>query len=147
MDPREDLCRREDAGWTRLHALLERLSPAALVSPVLNDDGWSPKDVMFHIGAWQAEAGRQLDRMRAGTYEEPELDIDAVNAAWLELSRDLDLKIAEAELIASRARLLKGFASLPEITPAAEEWFTESGELHYREHLPELQTYADRMSD
>ena len=116
------------------------------MSPALNDDGWSPKDIMFHIGAWQAEAGRQFERMLAGTFERPRIDVEAVNAEWLELSRGLDLKTAEAELRSSHTRMLQEFAWLPAVTPDAEEWFTEAGELHYGEHLPALHDFVERLS-
>jgi hypothetical protein len=144
MDRRKKLCSQEEAGWNELHGLLDLLSPQELESAILNPDGWAPRDVMFHIGAWQAEAGRQIERMIAGTYEEPDLDIDALNGEWLALSRGLDLKTAEAELCSSRNRMLQEFASLPEVTPEAEEWFAESAHLHYQEHLPELDAWVRR---
>jgi Mycothiol maleylpyruvate isomerase N-terminal domain len=144
MGRREDLCTLEETGWIELRGVLERLSPQELERATLNPEGWVPKDVMFHVGAWQAEAGRQLERMIAGTYEEPNHDIDALNEEWLGLSRALDLKTVEAELCSSRTRLLQDFSSLREITPEAEEWFAESGHLHYRVHLPELDDWMRR---
>jgi Mycothiol maleylpyruvate isomerase N-terminal domain len=138
---RDELLAREDAAWQKLHAALSELSTEQLHTPTLNPEGWAPKDLMFHIGGWLAEAGRQLERMRAGTFTEPDLDVDAINDEWFELSRRLDLNSVEAELVSSRTRMLSELSALPELTPSAQEWFEESGELHYTEHLRELRSW------
>jgi hypothetical protein len=144
MDRRRELFDREDAAWAELHEALDAFGPEQLQSSTLNEEGWSPKDVMFHIGAWLAEAGWQLERMSAGTFVEPELDIDELNARWLEVSKGVDVETAKAELMSSRARLLQALEDLPEITPQAQEWFEETGDVHYLEHLPELRAALAR---
>ena len=144
MDRRRELVDREDAAWTELHEAMDAFGPKQLESPTLNEEGWSPKDVIFHIGAWLAEAGLQLERMREGTFVEPELDTDELNARWLEVSRGVDVETAKAELFSSRTRLLQAFEELPDITPQAQEWFEESGDVHYLEHLPELRAALAR---
>ena len=144
MDRRRELVDREDAAWTELHEAVDAFGPEQLESPTLNEEGWSPKDVIFHIGAWLAKAGLQLERMREGTFVEPELDTDELNARWLEVSRGVDVETAKAELFSSRTRLLQALEELPEITPQAQEWFEESGDLHYLDHLPELRAALAR---
>jgi hypothetical protein len=144
MDRRRELVDREDAAWAELHAAVDAFGPQQLESPTLNEEGWSPKDLMFHIGAWLAEAGCQLERMREGTFVEPELDTDELNARWLEVSRGVDVVTAKAEMMSSRTRLLQALEELPEITPQAQEWFEESGDVHYLEHLPELRAALAR---
>jgi Mycothiol maleylpyruvate isomerase N-terminal domain len=139
---REELFAREEAAWRKLRAALSGLSTEQLLTPTLNAEGWAPRDLMFHVGGWLAEAGRQLERMRAGTFVEPDLDVDGINAEWFQLSRRLDLETVEAELVASRTHMLSALAALPEVTPAAQEWFEESGELHYTEHLRELRGWT-----
>jgi Mycothiol maleylpyruvate isomerase N-terminal domain len=138
---REELFAREEAAWQKLRAALSGLSTEQLHTPTLNPEGWAPKDLMFHIGGWLAEAGRQLERMAAGTFTEPDFDVDGINHEWFELSRRLDLDSVEAELASARARMLAEFAALPEVTPSAQEWFEESGEVHYTEHLRELRSW------
>jgi hypothetical protein len=56
----------------------------------------------------------------------------------------VDAETAKAELVSSRSRMLGVLAVLPEITPQAQEWFEESGDLHYLQHLPELRTALRR---
>ena len=139
---REELFEREEAAWQKLHAALSGLSTEQLLTPTLNAEGWAPRDLMFHVGGWLAEAARQLERMRSGTFTEPDLDVDAINDEWFRLSRRLDAETAEAELMSSRARMLASLAALDEVTPSAQEWFEESGELHYTEHLRELRAWT-----
>jgi hypothetical protein len=144
MDRRKELVDREDAAWAELDEVLDAFPPEQLESPTLNEEGWSPRDVMFHIGAWLAEAGKQLEHMGMGTFVDPGLDTDELNARWLDVSRSIDVETARAELSSSRVRMLRELAALSEITPEAQEWFEESGDVHYREHLPELRAALGR---
>jgi hypothetical protein len=54
----------------------------------------------------------------------------------------MDLKTVKAEFAASRTRMVVEFGTLPEVTPAAVEWFEESGPLHYQEHLVDLRRWC-----
>ena len=60
----ERLIVEEDRAWSTLHAIFERVPPARFEEPHVTPGGWSAKDVMFHVGAWLAEASRQLERIR-----------------------------------------------------------------------------------
>jgi Mycothiol maleylpyruvate isomerase N-terminal domain len=105
-------------------------------------EGWSPKDVMFHVGAWMADCGLQLERMRAGSFdpeEETRETIERRNAEWFELSRSMDPHEVRVEFGAARQRMVEEFGSMPEITPEAWEWFEESGPLHYAKHVTDLE--------
>ena len=48
------------------------------------DPDWSVRDVVAHVGTWLAEGAAQFERISAGTYEGHGLDIDALNADFLE---------------------------------------------------------------
>ncbi len=100
------------------------------------------KDTLFHIAAWAADCGVQLERMRMGTWERPDEDVEAQNREWFELSRTMDLGVVRAELSASRTRMVAELGALPEVSPDAWEWFEESGPLHYEAHLRDLRTWA-----
>ena len=82
----------EDAAWTELHSTFAH-GPATIGSRSreLTADGWSPKDAMFHVAAWCAEAANQLERMRLGTYVDPMIDSDIQNREWFDISKDLDV--------------------------------------------------------
>jgi hypothetical protein len=74
----------ERAGWDELIGLIHSLDPAEIVRPgYYRDPDWSVVDLVAHLGMWLAEAGIQLERIRAGTYERKDVDIDALNAKFL----------------------------------------------------------------
>jgi hypothetical protein len=104
------------------------------------------KDVMFHIAAWAAECGAQLERIRMGTFVRSEVDVERLNREWFELSRTMDPHTVRAELAAARTRMVLEFGTLPEVTPDAVEWFEESGPLHYAEHLVDLRPWAAKVA-
>ena len=73
----------ERRGWYALIELVRSLSPAECIEPgYYADPDWSVRDVVGHIGTWLAEAEVQFERIRAGTYEGHDVDIDALNARF-----------------------------------------------------------------
>ncbi len=148
MVRREDLLRSEDRGWNELHSLLETLSRQQMLEPGLTPEGWSVKDLLWHLGAWWAKAGVMLERIRVGTYEGAGhgSSVDELNARFLEEGRRLDMSTVTAELYAARNHALVEFAALPEVTPEAEEWFGESGPEHYDEHQDDLRAWVHTLT-
>src|SRR5215210_1678787 len=79
----------EARGWYRLADLVRSLTPDECVVPgYYVDPAWSVRDVMGHVGTWLAEAGVQFERIAAGTYAGHDIDIDALNATFLEAMRE-----------------------------------------------------------
>jgi hypothetical protein len=129
---------QEDEGFRLLCAEIGRRTDEELERPGVTPDGWSVRDVMFHIAAWAADCGLQLERMRMATWVRPEEDVERQNREWFELSRTMELRVVRAELAAARTRMVVEFGTLPEVTPDAWEWFEESGPLHYASHLVDV---------
>lgn len=146
MDERTKLVEEEDELWVEVSALVDSLAEEQLEMPGLNTDGWSVKDLLWHLGCWTAEAARQLERVRMGTYVDEDWQTDARNAVFLEEGRRQDLATVRAELAAARTRALQEWAAQPQITPEAVEWFGESGPEHYREHLTDLRAWVGTLS-
>jgi hypothetical protein len=148
MGRREDLLRSEDQGWAELRSLLDALSPQQMLEPGLTPEGWSVKDLLWHLGAWSAEAGVMLERIRTGTYDvkDQATNVDELNARFLDEGRRVDLATAKSELYAARNRALMEWAALPKVTPEAEEWFRESGPEHYQEHLDDLRAWVGKLT-
>lgn len=148
MSRREEHLRAEDEGWTELKSLLDALSPQQMLEPGLTPEGWSVKDLLWHLGAWSAEAGIMLERIRSGTYDGwgQAASVDELNARFLEEGRRVDLATAKSELYAARNRALMEWAALPKVTPEAEEWFRESGPEHYQEHLDDLRAWVGTLT-
>ena len=71
----------EHLGWHEIVRLIRHLGPRErMQTGYYTDPDWSVRDLVAHIGTWLAEAQVQLERMRAGTYEGHDIDIDAMNA-------------------------------------------------------------------
>jgi hypothetical protein len=145
MATKRDLCSDEDATWKEFVSAWERV-PNDLFEETGYNPGWSAKDMVAHIGSWQAYAVRMFEQIRVGTFAAERLDVDAMNAGFVEAWRDQPAWAAKAECFASRTRFVQEFDRLSEISPDAEEWFLESGAAHYREHLPRLQEWADELA-
>lgn len=134
----------EESAWRALHAAFDSIPSERLDEPGVTPDGWSSKDLMFHIGAWCGECGDQLERMRTGTYVDVAVDTDAKNREWFETSRRLDVPTVKTALDAARTRMLREWKALDETPSSAVEWFEESGRIHYVEHMRDLQAWRDR---
>lgn len=142
----ERLAAEEDAAWVGLHAAFEAVPSERFEEPRLTPEGWSPKDAMFHVGAWCAEAANQLERIRLGTYVGGGIDIETMNREWFEISKGLDASTVKAELHAARTRMRQEWCELGEqgeTVPNAIEWFVESGHVHFNEHRRQLLTWLE----
>jgi hypothetical protein len=135
----------EDAGWEELHALMDSLSIGEAERPGYYPEGWSAKDLLAHIGSWLAEAGVFLLRIRVGTYQLEDIDIDAMNQTFLEIMKDVPLETARAQASAARARMLLAWGQLSQLTPEAAFWIRKAGADHYAEHLPRLREWVTQM--
>jgi hypothetical protein len=142
----ERLAAEEDAAWLEMHAAFELVPAERFEEPRLTSDGWSPKDAMFHVAAWCAEAANQLERIRLGTYVDVRIDTETQNREWFEISKELDGPTVRAEIHAARTMMRQEWCELcehGEATPDAVEWFEESGHIHYRGHRRELLAWLE----
>ena len=132
--------------WTEIAALCRRLNPDERTRPgYFRDPDWSVKDMVAHLGTWMAEAQVQLLRIEAGTYVEEPLDIDGLNAQFLDAMRGQDWATAWAQAVLARAQMLIVWGRLRERTEAADRWVRKSGAEHHAEHLPRLREWVDEL--
>lgn len=136
----------EADAWQRLHGVMYRMTPEMAEVPGYFREGWTAKDAVAHIGTWMAHGAQMLRRIAAGTYREGELDIDAENERFLAAMRDVPLDTVHLQAAAARSELLRAWAELPEVTPAAEYWVRKAGPEHLAEHLPRLEAWVDELS-
>jgi hypothetical protein len=148
MGRREELLRAEERGWVELNALVGRLAPEQVERSGYAPDGWSVKDLMWHVACWSANCVRAFDQMRAGTFtgQTIEEDTETVNHRWFEQSRRLDLDTVRVEWFASRTLMVERFAAFEPLTPDADEWFDESGPIHYATHLADLRAWVEGLA-
>ena len=84
-----DLMAEEAQLWTELHQLIDTLPADKVEEPGYFPEGWTAKDLIAHLGSWLAEAGVVLDRIRFGTYQPDEIDIDAMNQQFFDSLHDV----------------------------------------------------------
>jgi len=136
----------EAESWHRLHELIDRITPDIAEVPGYFEEGWTAKDAVAHIGTWMAEGAQMLRRIAAGTYRDGEVDVDAENERFLAAMRDIPLETVHLQIASAHAELLRAWAQLPEITPAATYWVRKAGPEHVAEHLPRLEAWLDEVT-
>jgi hypothetical protein len=134
--------------WTKIAALCRSLTADERARPgYFRDPDWTVKDMVAHLGTWMAQAEIQLLRIEAGTYVEEPLDIDGLNARFLDTMRDQDWNTVWAQAISGRAQMLTVWARLRDRTEAADRWVRKSGAEHHGEHLPRLRAWVREMRE
>lgn len=132
--------------WAELLALVHSLEAGEVLEPgYYRDPDWSVADLVAHLGTWLAEAGIQLERINAGTYEPREIDIDALNGEFRTAMRGQPWNVILAQAEASRSRMLAAWYALPVRTDAASWWVAKAGADHYLEHLDRLRDWVREL--
>lgn len=150
MGRREDLLRQEADGWEELIHLVDGLTAEQLERPGYTAEGWSIRELLWHLARWCDEAADVIGRIADGTWDgvDPAAEpgwVERQNLAWFEESRGMPLEAVRVRFQDARARMLARFGELSELTPEADEWFDESGPRHYAEHLPDLRAWVERL--
>ena len=136
----------EHAGWYEILDLVHSLDQADIVRPgYYRDPDWSVADMVAHLGTWLAEAGMQLRRIEAGTYQPRDLDIEALNAEFRTAMSGQPWDVILTQAQASRYRMLDVWYALPSRTDAAAWWVAKAGAEHYREHLGRLRAWVREL--
>jgi hypothetical protein len=137
----------EERGWLALTEVFGDVPPDRFDEPSVTDEGWSPKDVMYHVAAWSEEVAKVLGRIAAGTHREGDPDVQALNEKWFEAGRGLDDDVVRIRFAKGRVAMRQVFSQLTEVDATAWEWFEESGPRHYADHLPDLRSFLERGTD
>ena len=132
--------------WDEITDLCRSLDPRDRERPgyYANPD-WSVKDLVAHLGMWFATAHVQLERIRAGTYEEQPIDVDARNAEALEALRAQDWSTIWSQAHSARVLMLSAWAQMERRTDAADWWVHKAGAEHEMQHVGRLREWASQL--
>jgi hypothetical protein len=152
-----ELVDRVQIEWAALEYVVSGLSLEDLTRA--GPDGWSVKDHLAHVGAWDAELVAVLARRPAhegfGLTAPVEGGIDALNEVLYQRSRDLSIDDVQAEARRAHANLLAALSHLTDADlagTAAEyganpkddrplrEKISEDSYAHYAEHAGWIKT-------
>src|SRR5450432_1159485 len=136
----------ERHGWYELAELVRTLTPAECFVPgYYRDPDWTVRDVVAHLGTWLAEAQVQFQRLRAGTYEGHDIDIDGLNVIFAAAMRGQPWDVTWTQANAARSMMVGDWHGLRQPTEEAAWWIRKSGVDHYAEHLPRLHEWAAEL--
>ena len=146
------------AGRSRWESALAQLTPEQMTAPALFD-GWSVKDVVAHIGAWERTAAAVFASLLSGQapdFEIDEIALDAFNARFFAEHHDQSLD----EVLAGEQAAYQSFLSLVEGASEADlfdsnrfawmqgapfaEWVGANTFEHYDEHLADMPAWLDK---
>jgi hypothetical protein len=149
----DELLARMDAGRARLAALVEGADDDALLEPLF-PNGWSRRDLLAHLGAWERRIAGIFEALRDGSAPERRLDeaeTDALNERFQREWSDLSAaQVVRAEALAfGQVRSLVQNASQEELfDPHHFAWTRQDGAFygwiigntygHLDEHLEDL---------
>ena len=139
----EDAFGQEAKAYEAFARLVAEIPLERREDPVLRD-GWSVKDVLWHVVTWWRDGVTSFLEMHAGTYEEAETtdeQTDRENARALQESQAMSLADVEGAITGARTALLEAFAPVA-TDPEAVELFVSETIDHYEEHLPDLRGFA-----
>ena len=136
----------EERGWYALANLVRSVSPDERMVPgYYRDPDWSVRDLVGHLGTWLAEAATQMERIAAGTYEGHDVDIDGLNALFLEAMQGQPWEIVWTQANAGRTMMLTAWVALREPTDEAAWWIHKSAVDHYAEHTGRLREWVAEL--
>lgn len=136
----------ERVGWYEIAGLVRSLTRDECLEPgYYRDPDWTVRDVVGHVGTWLAEAQKQLERIRAGTYEGHDIDIDALNAQFLEALAGQPWEVAWLQATAGRTRMIAEWYTLLEPNDEAAWWIRKAGADHYGEHTPRVREWVAEL--
>ena len=136
----------ERLGWYEIAGLVRSLTRDECLEPgYYRDPDWSVRDVVGHVGTWLAEAQVQLQRISVGTYEGHDIDIDALNARFLDALADQPWEVAWLQATAGRSRMIEEWYRLSEPNDEAAWWIRKAGGDHYDEHVPRLREWVGEL--
>jgi hypothetical protein len=146
--PNENILEKIEESYADLVRLYRTAPVSWLVDPVLSN-GWSVKDIVAHLAAWEwrcAALLEQADVSNAPLQAEP--DVDALNHETFEERRHWGWEEVEDDARAAHRSLLKAIKKMPPerlADPvvlnaiAAETWE------HYIEHLPAVRAWHQTL--
>jgi hypothetical protein len=144
---RAELLAREQADWDEMTGTWRDLPESAMVKPGACGPGWSVKDVMNHVAAWQEAALRIIPEYLAGRRATLGASTDKFNALQQAADRERTLAASKRRLSRSRRALLKLLEQIPDnalVDPAGRInwWVRYTMYSHYGEHISALSEFA-----
>jgi hypothetical protein len=142
MKTREELMELEYERWTLLRQLLDEVPSSRTDERSLTPEGWTVRDLVWHLASWDDVVATQLESMKVGTFDEGfDWNTDENNARFLTSGQMITYAEAMLALEVSRTRVRRAMEELEEVSRRSVELFSEPAYMHVDDHLPELRRF------
>jgi hypothetical protein len=145
MSTPEELLELEQDRWATLWQLLGAVPESKTDEPSLTTEGWSVRDLVWHLACWNDVVRKQLQLMHEGRFDDRfDWNTEENNAHFLASGRSVLYPDALSRLKASREAVIRAMNQLEEVPPRALEIFSEPAYQHVDDHLPELRRFLGK---
>ncbi len=145
----ETLIEKIEQAYSKILSLYQNMPQATLTTPDLSN-GWSVKDTLAHIAAWEWRCASLLGEVQhTNTPLEAEPDIEALNFESYQQRQHWSWEHVEDDFRESHQALLEAIRDLPPERlrdEVIQENIAEETWKHYLEHLPDLQRWRQQAS-
>jgi hypothetical protein len=157
---KQELIRQIEVGRGEFETVLRSI-PVGQIDALKLPNGWTPKDVAAHLGAWEQRTAEVLEALlHGGQPPEPmadDLEMDAYNARVYERNRPVGSQVvlaAEQDAYKRLLALVKQSGEEDLYDPQRFAWtrgapfyqsVLDNTSEHYEEHLPELRAALVKM--
>jgi len=138
-----------ESSYANILRLYRSVPVAALIEPTL-PNGWSVKDLLAHIAAWEWRCAFLLDEAHHTNAPLKAIpDVEALNREIYQERLEWSWTEAEVDFRNAHQALLKSIWDLPAERlndPFIQQAIAEETWEHYAEHLPDLKRWHERVN-
>lgn len=141
-DPKTEQLKLEAASWAEFEGLVNHIPRERWEEPGVLD-GWTLKEMLWHVGGWLRKCAANLEAFAAGGDEqESELTVDETNERLAAESRSMDPDAVWSAVVEARELVRRRFEELPDVGDRATQELADETYEHYPEHLPDLHAFG-----
>jgi hypothetical protein len=144
----DSIIEKIESDYTVMVRLYRSVPVTYLLEPTL-PNGWSDKDTLAHIAAWEWRCASLLGEVYdTDTPLKAEPDVDALNDEIYQERREWNWEEVEDDFRRAHQALLKAIRDMPLARlkdDIVQESIAEETWEHYEEHLPDLQRWHKQV--
>ena len=141
-DPKTSQLKLEADSWAEFEGLLGHIARDRWEEPGVLD-GWTLKEMLWHVGGWLRKCASNLEAFAAGREEQDsELTVDETNERLAAEARSMDSDAVWVAVVEARELVRKRFQELPDVDERAIQELADETYEHYPEHLPDLRAFG-----